>query len=395
MSIETLTSTILRKMPELTKRNRDFSLHLMTLLASLRGRFNFLSLSRWGRFNELTYRQRMGKGFDFLAFNSALVRAHCSGERAITFDPSFLAKSGRHTYGLGRFWSGCAQQVKKGIELAGFCCVDLGQWTALHLYARQTAPQQGESLMEFYISLLREQAAGLLQISQVLCVDAYFSKRAYVDAATACGFTLISRLRSDAVLPYLHTGTRTGQRGRPRTYDGTVDRGALREEVFTGFRTGEGTVAYHGLAYVNSLKITARVVVVPQQGKKAPQVFFSTDTSMDGAQVLRLYRARFPCEFLYRDAKQHTGLAQAQCRSKEKLHYHLNAALTAVSVAKAAHYLNQENQQPSCFSMADIKTQYANQLLLNRFIDVFAIDPKQQDNAQKIQQLYSMGTIAA
>jgi hypothetical protein len=174
-----------------------------------------------------------------------------------------------------------------------------------------------------------------------------------------------------------------------------VDRGALREEVFTGFRTGEGTVAYHGLAYVNSLKITARVVVVPQQGKKAPQVFFSTDTSMDGAQVLRLYRARFQCEFLYRDAKQHTGLAQAQCRSKEKLHYHLNAALTAVSVAKAAHYLNQENQQPSCFSMADIKTQYANQLLLNRFIDVFAIDPKQQDNAQKIQQLYSMGTIAA
>jgi hypothetical protein len=215
MSIATLTITILRRMPQLSKPNREFFPHLMSLLVSLRGRFNFLNLSRWGRFNELTYRQRFGKAFDFLAFNSALVTAHCSAERAITFDPSYLSKSGKHTYGLGRFWSGCAQQVKKGLELAGFCCVDLGQWTALHLYARQTAPGQGQSLLGFYIGLLAEQAAELLKISQVLCVDAYFCKREYVAAATACGFTLVSRLRSDAVLRYLYTGQRSGGRGRP------------------------------------------------------------------------------------------------------------------------------------------------------------------------------------
>jgi len=116
---------------------------------------------------------------------------------------------------------------------------------------------------------------------------------------------------------------------------------------------------------------------------------------MDGAQVLRLYKARFQCEFLYRDAKQHTGLAQAQCRSKQKLHYHINAALTAVSLAKATHYLKEEKQQQSAFSMADIKNQYSNQLLLERFIIVFAIDPNHEDNAQKIKALYSLGAIAA
>lgn len=399
MSISALTSTILHKMPELSKCNREFFIHLMSLLVSLRGRFNFANLSRWGLFNEVTYRQHFGKAFDFLAFNKSLVMAHCSPELAITFDPSYLCKSGKHTYGLGRFWSGCAQQVKKGLELAGFCCVDLTQWTAMHLYARQTVPEKGQRLMDFYISLLKELSGKLLKISRVLCVDAYFSKHDYVAAAINCGFTLVSRLRSDAVLYYLYTGQKTGKRGRPKIYDGKVDIKSPRPEVFQRFETEQGAAAYHGLVYIKSLKLTARVVIVPQQdgkgGWKTPRVFFSTDTKMDGAQVLGLYKARFQCEFLYRDAKQHTGLAQAQCRSKQKLHYHLNAALTAVSLAKAAHYLNREGRQESTFSMADIKTQYANELLLDKFINVFGIDPEQEDNSLKMQQLYKMGSIAA
>lgn len=399
MSIETLTRTILHKMPEVSKRKREFFIHLMRLLLSLRGRFNFMNLSRWGIFNELTYRQHFGKAFNFLAFNSALVSAHCCSERIISFDPSYLSKSGKHTYGLGRFWSGCAQQVKKGLELAGFCCVDLKQWTALHLYARQTVPEPGQSLLDFYISLLRELSGELLKISQVLCVDAYFAKHDYVAAALDCGLTLVSRLRNDAVLYYLYTGQQTGKRGRPKTYDGKVDKQAPRSDVFTRFETEPGAVAFHGVVYIKSLKIAARVVIVQQKegkgGSKTPKLFFSTNTQMDGAQVLRVYKARFQCEFLYRDAKQHTGLAQAQCRSQQKMHYHLNAALTAVSLAKAAHYLNQDVQQESVFSMADIKTQYTNELLLDRFINLFAIDPKQEDNSRKIRQLYSMGRIAA
>jgi hypothetical protein len=326
MSIETLTSTILQKMTGLPKPRREFLQHLMSLLVSLRGRFNFMNLSRWGHFNELTYRQHFGKAFDFLTFNSLLVLSHCSAQTAIVFDPSHLSKSGKHTYGLGRFWSGCARQVKKGLELAGFCCVDLGQWTAMHLYARQTVPQEGQTLMDFYIALLEELSGQLLKISKVLCVDAYFSKHEYVAAATACGFTLVSRLRNDAVLYYLYPGPKTGKRGRPKTYEGKVDKKSLRPEVFQGFETEQGTLAYHGLVYVKSLKRKARVVLVPQEdgkgGWKTPKVFFSTDTQMDGPRVLRLYRARFQCEFLYRDAKQHTGLAQAQCRGGHGLRLH-------------------------------------------------------------------------
>lgn len=399
MSIEILTSAILSQMPKISKRNRDFFLHLMTLLVSLRGKFNFMNLSRYGIFNEATYRQHFSKAFDFMAFNQSLITTHCSKQRIITFDPSYLPKSGKHTYGLGRFWSGCAQQVTKGLELSGFSCVDLKHWTALHLYAQQTVLQDGQDLMGFYINVLHQQAQQLLKISNILCVDAYFSKHQYVTTATSCGFTLVSRLRNDAVLRYLYQGKQMGKRGRPKTYDGTVDKQHLRSDVFTSFQTQDGLTAYQGIVYIKALKMKARVVILPQKGKhdrdKAPKVFFSTDLKMEGAEVVRIYKARFQCEFLYRDAKQHTGLSQAQCRSKEKLHYHLNASLTAVSVAKATHYLNQENSPDRGFSMADIKTQYVNELLLHRFINVFGIDPEQEDNSVKLKLLYDIGRIAA
>ena len=263
--------------------------------------------------------------------------------------------------------------------------------------------------MDFYIRLLQQQAKHLLKVSDILCVDAYFSKYEYVKAATACGFTVVSRLRSDSVLRYLYTGGKTGQRGRPKTYDGVVDKHNLRADVFEQFITPQGLVAYQGVVYIKALKLTARLVILPQEDKKgkakAPKLFFATDPKMNGDEVLKRYKARFQCEFLYRDAKQHTGLTQGQCRSQEKIHrpatrFHLNAALTAVSLAKAAHYLCGENQTANhpteaSFSMADIKTQYSNQLLLNRFIEAFGIDAQQPDNSAKIKELYQIGRIAA
>ena len=45
MSIEILTDTILSKMPEVGKWQRDFLWHLFRLALSFRGRFNFLNMN--------------------------------------------------------------------------------------------------------------------------------------------------------------------------------------------------------------------------------------------------------------------------------------------------------------------------------------------------------------
>jgi hypothetical protein len=65
MSIETLTSTILRKMSELNKWQRDFFLHHVVLFLSLRGRYTYLNFERYGQKDEAIYRTHHNAGFDF------------------------------------------------------------------------------------------------------------------------------------------------------------------------------------------------------------------------------------------------------------------------------------------------------------------------------------------
>jgi hypothetical protein len=70
-----------------------------------------------GEMREKSYRNVFGKFFGWFKFNEALVNKHCSGQVIAAFDRSFLKKSGKHTYGLARFWSGTRQKALKGLEI--------------------------------------------------------------------------------------------------------------------------------------------------------------------------------------------------------------------------------------------------------------------------------------
>ena len=107
---------------------------------------------------------------------------------------------------------------------------------------------------------------------------------------------------------------------------------------------------------------------------------------------------RFQIEFLYRDAKQFTGLNHCEARSKNKLNFHWNMSLTAINLAKIAHWIPKKDEKPKqeiVFSMNDIKVQYNNELLLKRFISMFGINPELEKNKSKIKLFLDFGKIAA
>lgn len=56
-----------------------------------------------------------------------------------------------------------------------------------------------------------------------MAADAYFSVMPFVDGMADAGFCIISRLRSNACLKYLYTGSRTGKRGASKKYDVKID----------------------------------------------------------------------------------------------------------------------------------------------------------------------------
>jgi hypothetical protein len=60
---------------------------------------------------------------------------------------------------------------------------------------------------------------------------------------------------------------------------------------------------------------------------------------------------------------------------------------------KAAHYLSLPKEERKSFSMASLKVRYHNELLLQKFFEAFAIDPKPYINQPIYQQLINLGVI--
>jgi hypothetical protein len=70
-------------------------------------------------------------------------------------------------------------------------------------------------------------------------------------------------------------------------------------------------------------------------------------------------------EFLFRDAKQFTGLTDCQARSQAKRNLHFNASWSAVTLAKLAAR-QQHGDAASGFSMASLKRRAFKQHLIER-----------------------------
>lgn len=90
-------------------------------------------MRRQGEKCEKSYRLHFEKDYDWLNFNSELIFEYCSEERIIGFDTSYISKSGKHTPGLGKFYSGVAGGYKKGLEIGNLAIIDVKQNTAYHL----------------------------------------------------------------------------------------------------------------------------------------------------------------------------------------------------------------------------------------------------------------------
>ncbi|MGL5980139.1 MAG: transposase [Phocaeicola sp.] len=373
---------------------------MFVLFLLIPGRINFLQLGRYSSYGEQRFRQQFTKGFDFMTFNSALVKDTFSGPLAIAIDPNYISKAGKKTPYRGSFWSNCAQSIKRGVEIMGVAAIDIQTHQSLHLEAVQTPPVATlkivlKSLLDWYSYVIEKRKDSLLEISNIIVADAYFAKHPFVEKVNSLGFHLISRLPNNASLRYLfHEELKKG-RGRPKKYEGTIDIKNIDSNKFTCFEYKQTTCYY---AVVNSvaLKRDALIIVekIEDKGKIIQRTIFSTDTHANPADVLDFYHARLQIEFLYRDAKQATGLTHCQARGLDKLNAHFNFSLTAVNIAKVVHWRNSNNKQIP-FSIKEIKILLHNQMMVNLFISKFGINPNSKKNQKLVKELLLYGTKAA
>jgi hypothetical protein len=379
----------LSKVKEVSKPIAKFVLHILELWLSMNCRYVFTNMQRWGTRVEKSYRQMFGKFFDWFSYNYQLATQYAGAEIICVFDPAFIGKSGKRTYGLGTFWSGTAGKALKGLEVGCLCFVDVVAGTALHALAEQTpAPaslkQKGETLLYHYMSIVKTHLVQIKVLTRFLAVDGYFMKKEFIQPLVKEGLHVITKARRDANLRYLHSGRLHAGPGRPKLYGGKVDTMAIDKRRIKCCYSDKQVRVYAAVLYAVRLKMKVLTAFVYYKGKPLPQIIISTDTEMDVMKMCHYYGLRFQVEFLIRDAKQHAGLEHCQARSKEKLHTHFNAALTAVSLAKCAYWLPLPTEERGSFSMADIKMLHMNQLITNRIFDNLDLDLSER----KIKHLY-------
>ena len=255
-----LVEKVLNKMEGLKKPRKKFLLSIIILYLSIRGRYTFKGMSRYGDKNEKTYRHQFEKKFDFLAFNLELAKSHLSERRVLIFDPCFIPKSGKQTPGKGKFWSGCLGKMAPGIEIGGLGVADLNNNTAISLEAIQTPcpndlKRSQKTLLDHYAELIIERSSRISLISNYLAVDCYFSSKPFIDKVLeSTPLHIVSKLRSNANLRYLYKGPKRKGRGRPKKYDGKVNLKKLDKRRMKWVYQDQDVVIYQVHLYSWSLK---------------------------------------------------------------------------------------------------------------------------------------------
>jgi hypothetical protein len=380
----------LGKITEVKKPVAKFIIHIVELWLGMNCRYVFSNMERWGQMTEKSYRNRFSKFFDWFKFSYSLVQQHCSTEVVAVFDPSYIKKSGKHTYGMGMFWSGVRQKALRGLEIGCLAFVDIVNATALHGIAVQTPSpkslkQSGKTLVNHYAGIIEKYINDIRAVTRYLAVDGYFMKKEFVKPLLKQGLHIITKARQDANLMYLYKGKQKGGKGRPKLYDGKVNTGIIDKRRIKCYYQDKDKQVYAAILYCVQLKQTVLAAFVYYQGKDKPEIIIGTDIEMDAMTLCRYYGLRFQIEFLIRDAKQYAGLEDCQARDEQKLHTHFNIVLTVVSIAKAAYYLSVPKEQRTSFSMADIKMLYMNQLITKRIFSNLAVDL----SCRKIKRIYN------
>lgn len=402
-----LVEMILNEMNNVSKNQKNFFILLMQTIISMYGRVNFRSLSRYSDASEKTFRRWFKFPFDFSYFNSKAIEKVITLETEIiaAFDPSFLSKAGKFTWGKAFFWNGTASRAEKGLELSLCALIDVGKNIAYALEAAQTpsiSDIKGEiasdeaTRIDFYLSFVEKLSQFLLKYTKYFVVDGFFTKKKFVDGIVGKGFSVIGKLRIDANLRMPYKGEQKKGRGRPKKFAGKCNIQELNGFDFESNIDDENKL-YSGIFYHASLERMIRVVAVvsKQKDKIGMALLFSTDLSLDAITIYRYYKARFQIEFLFRDAKQFTGLDNCQSRNKESLNYHFNASFSALNSIKIQEQLdlkNHENKWP--FSMASHKARNHNESMIERIFSKLGFDLTSIKSSPIYEEVLNYGTIS-
>lgn len=394
-----LVNTVLNAMSTLNKPQRLFMAALFSTLMCFQGKATFRNMSRYSDMCEKRFSRWYQRKFPYSEFNSKLLLHSFPEplEHIAAIDASFMKKSGKKTDGLGWFYNGAQATAERGLEISLISAVNIKANTAYSIDARQTLDEDNKSRIDLYAEHVKDIAPKLKSLGiKYLAADALYSKAKFISAVTDTGLHLIGKLRVDANLKWLHNGNYSGN-GRPKKFDGKIYFGKDLSRFDHVKTLNDKSEIYTAIVHSVLLKKNVRVVVLISSNSNITTraILFSTDTELNALTILSYYKARFQIEFLFRDAKQYTGLTHCQSRRKQAIEHQVNASLTSLNLLKIEDRNRKKSDEATVISIASWKRRKSNQNLMSKVFHKLGLSLKSDKVANVYRDMSDYGAIAS
>ncbi|MEM9218533.1 MAG: transposase, partial [Cyanobacteria bacterium P01_F01_bin.150] len=314
-------------------------------------------------------------------------RVHCLDPNHVYLlagDETVVSKAGKHTHGVGRYFSSLYDQPIRGLS---FFCLSLvsvetsSAWPLrmaqlLPIHKKRESPQPSPSstttppspsskpsastskrsvgrpkgsknkdksqvslnselrLIQSEIQAFQATLNGILPLCYVL-LDGHFGNNPATQMVRRCGLHIISKLRYDSKLFFPYQGDdkrrKYGERINPRHMPvSTLVDSSTEGDILT--QTYQ-TTALHEL-FAHPLNVVIILKTNLKTNQQIHVILFSSDLELSYEHLVEYYSLRFQLEFVFRDAKQFWGLEDFMNRTERGVTNAANLAFFIVMLSQ-------------------------------------------------------------
>jgi hypothetical protein len=428
-----MTATTLRQLSRIT-----------SALLAMSGRVTMLGLSRWagpgGSYR--TVQRCFYTVIPWATLSWVFFRHHLlqpDQGYLLAGDECVVTKSGKATYGLGRFFSSLYDKPVPGVAFFALSLISRQQRRSyptmieqrVHAEAAKAVPpaqaptkakkgakpakkgQPGrpkgsKTRDKAQVSLTPElqhiQAMIQKQLKLIgdtiavthLVLDGHFGTHPALQMVLGCGLHLISKLRHDAALYFPYVGPYAG-RGPRRQYGDKLDYARIPVQHLTQTtvenqvetRIYQAWMLHHEFA--QALNVVILVKTNLKTRARAHVVLFSSDLDLSYQRLIDDYSLRFQIEFNFRDAKQHWGLEDFMNVQPTAVSNAANLALFMVNLSQLlVQRWRKDNPQ---FGVLDLKAHYRGYKYVAETLKMLPQPPAQGLIARIFDQISRLGSV--
>lgn len=359
-------------------------LHRIVLaILAMTGRITQLGISRWtdkgGSYRTLQrfFHTRIDwSRVQWLFFQRFLLRP--DAVYLLAGDESVVSKSGKHTYGLGWFFSSILNTAIPGLAFFSIALIDVAKRRAHPLSVAQVIrtedeteqtrkrkekrksqapkrpkgrPRGSKNKNKADVTLSPELQRILAQGQQLLpwiqekltiayfVLDGHFGNAFATAMVRQMGLHILSKMPHNAELYLRPTQDEKAQCPR-RKYGARLDYKHLPEASLVSRTTEDGhrSEVYQATCLHKHFAELINVVVLVRthlaSGRRGQVVLFSSDVRLDALTLIDYYALRFQIEFTFRDAKQYFGLEDFMSIQEVSIHNAVGLSFFLVNLSR-------------------------------------------------------------